>query len=301
MNSRDASVTVHKPVLVEEILSWSQPERMQVWVDGTVGGGGHWRALRERMPMDARLIGIDRDPTAIDRLRLQPIGEAGTTPREDLFVASYIDLPEVLAKLGVPGVDGILLDLGLSSDQLEDRERGFSFRFDSPLDLRFNPNEGRSAAEWIARLDEESLANLIYEYGEERMSRRIARAIVESRRETPIETTHQLYNLIHAHVRGGRHGRVDAATRTFQALRIAVNEELDHVEAALKHLPDCLNPGGRLLVISFHSLEDRLVKHAFKGDPRLQNLTKKPIVASNDEVRRNPRSRSAKLRVAEKR
>jgi 16S rRNA (cytosine1402-N4)-methyltransferase len=210
-------------------------------------------------------------------------------------------LEPLAEKLGRPKpllVDGILLDLGLSSDQLADRERGFSFQSDGPLDLRYNPGEGRSAAEWLRSIDEEELANVIYQYGEERFSRRIARRIVEQRRIAPIETAKQLADLIHRSVPGRIHGRVDSATRTFQALRIAVNRELEIVEEALRELPKTLKPGGRFLVISFHSLEDRLVKHAFRDCAELEVLSKKPIVASELEMKMNPRSRSAKLRVA---
>ena len=240
-----------------------------------------------------RSSALDRDPAAI---------EAATEHLADLPVkpvqANFCDLPEVLAELGVEAVDGILLDLGLSSDQLADLERGFSFSSTGPLDLRFNPMQGKPAWRLLERLSAEHLADLIYQYGEERYSRRIARAIVERRRDHPVETAADLAELVRRCVPRSRHDRIDPATRTFQALRIAVNDELKSLEIALRRLPDCLRPGGRLAVISFHSLEDRPVKEAFRDDPRLTPLTRKPITPSDAETAENPRSRSAKLRVA---
>jgi 16S rRNA (cytosine1402-N4)-methyltransferase len=201
----------------------------------------------------------------------------------------------------IPKADCILLDLGLSSDQLEDTSRGFSFRTGGTLDLRFCTDEGISAADLLAKIDEKELADIIYQFGEERFSRRIARAIVERRRHSPVRTAEELADLVHRCVPGGKiHGRIDSATRTFQALRIAVNNELEHLKTAIERLPDCLAPGGRLLIISFHSLEDRIVKHAMRECDRLQVLTKKPILPSDAETYENPRSRSAKLRVAER-
>jgi len=209
-------------------------------------------------------------------------------------------------------VHGILLDLGLSSDQLADQQRGFSFRVDAPLDLRFDPTGGIPAFKWLQHHSEKEIADAIYQFGEERFSRRIARAIIEQNRTSPIETSKQLADLIHRILPGRVHGRVDSATRTFQALRIVVNRELEHVQAALERLPGTLHlsqggldnsakpPAGRLAIISFHSLEDRLVKTAMRDDPRLKNLTKKPLVASEAEIAANPRSRSAKLRIAER-
>ncbi len=287
--------TIHLPVLLEEVVDWVRPIAQSCIIDGTFGGGGHARALLEVLPQHGVVIGIDRDPNAIKAL-----SELKSNSRMRLWNGSYADASEAMASCGQTFADAILLDLGLSSDQLADANRGFSFQSDGPLDLRFNPNEGESAATLLQRIDERSLADLIYGFGEERFSRRIARAIVERRRTEPIRTASDLRNLIHRCVPGGHHGRIDSATRTFQALRIAVNRELDHLTHALERLPDCLRLGGRLLIISFHSLEDRLVKNAFRSDPRLQPLTKKPIVATDSEIRRNPRSRSAKLRVAER-
>lgn len=297
---------IHVPVLLKEVLEWSQIEAGHVFVDGTLGGGGHAREVVKRLGMGGRLIGVDRDPVAIDRVRADltswfessSIAEDG--PRIDLVCDSYASMTSILDGLSIPKVDRILLDLGLSSDQLADSQRGFSFKQDGPLDLRFDPTSGPSASELMARLPEEELANLIYRYGEERFSRRIAKGIVWARRGRPIETTRQLYDLIHRSVPGRTHGRIDSATRTFQALRIAVNSELKHLETALESLPSLLAPEGRLLIISFHSLEDRMVKNAFRSSPLLENLTKKPIIPSLAEVGRNPRSRSAKLRVAQR-
>src|SRR5213075_2739386 len=207
--------------------------------------------------------------------------------------------PDVLDSLGIDAVDAVLLDLGLSSDQLADDERGFSFESSGPLDLRFNREEGESAASLIGRLPERELADVIYQYGEERLSRRIARRIVELRAERPIRTAAELADIVRRCVPRSK-DRIDPATRTFQALRIAVNRELESLDLALQRLPDRLRQGGRLAIISFHSLEDRRVKEAFRGDPRLKPLTKKPVRASEEEMFRNPRSRSAKLRVAER-
>ncbi len=305
----EPSPTVHIPVLLQEVVEHLQISPGSTIVDGTLGGAGHAIAILDRLGSNGVLIGIDRDPAAIARasLRLETALEAwraknpqSQAPRVLLSQSSYLELPEVLSQNGISGIDGLLLDLGLSSDQLADRERGFSFRDDGPLDLRFDPSSGVPAFELLSRVREEELANMIFEYGEERFSRRIARNIVEARRVSPIRTTKQLYDLVHRSVPGKVHGRIDSATRTFQALRIAVNRELEHLESALKVLPPLLNPGGRFLAISFHSLEDRLVKNAFRETEGLQNLTKKPIVASATEVAMNPRSRSAKLRVSQR-
>jgi 16S rRNA (cytosine1402-N4)-methyltransferase len=205
----------------------------------------------------------------------------------------------VLDDLDIPLVDGILLDLGLSSDQLQWHSRGFSFTHDGPLDMRFSPDLEMSAADVVNDLSTEDLANLIFQFGEERHSRRIARRIVEERRVSRITTTARLAEIVRK-ATPGKWGPIDPATRTFQALRIHVNDELEHLDAILEDGPELLRPGGRLAIISFHSLEDRRVKHAFRNDERLSVLTKKPVVASADEVATNPRARSAKLRVAER-
>lgn len=287
---------LHVPVLSDEVLHWLAPRPGQVVVDGTLGGGGHARLIAAQVGSTGCVLALDRDATAVLAARdaLQGL------PVEPLH-ASYADLREVLEELGRASVDGILLDLGLSSDQLADATRGFSFETDGPLDLRFDLSEGEPAWSLLARWDERTLADVIFQFGEERFSRRIARRIVESRRTMPIRTSGQLADLVRRCVPRSRGHRIDPATRTFQALRIAVNGELSALERALAEMPDLLVPGGRIVILSFHSLEDRLVKCAFRDDPRLENLTRKPIRASEAETQQNPRSRSAKLRAAERR
>ncbi|MFM8570825.1 MAG: 16S rRNA (cytosine(1402)-N(4))-methyltransferase RsmH [Pirellula sp.] len=336
--------SIHIPVLLEPILSqWltglspqKRDRRGLVIVDGTFGGGGHTLEISKRLSAGDWIIGIDRDPQAIlDFIASHPeFSATDSSPFPEprgwsshslvlpsgcrllLACGSYCNLPSLLEALGIRSVHGILLDLGLSSDQLADERRGFSFRIDGPLDLRFDPSVGVPASRWLQTHTEAQIADAIYELGEERFSRRIARAIVEQNRSNPIGTSKQLADLIHRVVPGRVHGRVDSATRTFQALRIVVNRELEHVQAGLERLPGVLSlpggqaqettaegttePAGRLAVISFHSLEDRMVKNAMRDDPRLKNLTKKPLVASESELAANPRSRSAKLRIAER-
>jgi 16S rRNA (cytosine1402-N4)-methyltransferase len=290
------SAPVHVPVMLDEVVQWLQPHAGAVLVDGTLGGGGHTRALAERVGDGGRVIALDRDPAAVEAARRDD--DLAGLPVEAVQ-ANFADLPEVLQVLGIEAVDGILLDLGISSDQLADRQRGFSFSADGPLDLRFDPTQGKPASRLLERLSAEHLAELIYRYGEERHSRRIARAIVDQRRTRPIRTAAELAELVRRCVPRSRAGHaIDPATRTFQAFRIAVNDELKWLEVALRRMPDCLKPGGRIVAISFHSLEDRRVKEAFRDDPRLEPLTRKPVRASEEEVAANPRSRSAKLRVA---
>jgi 16S rRNA (cytosine1402-N4)-methyltransferase len=288
--------SIHIPVLLSAVVEGLAPKPGAVIVDGTLGGGGHSRALAERVAPTGTLIALDRDPAAIDA------GERflkGLPVR--LVQANFCDLPEVLEAVSVAGVDGVVLDLGLSSDQLADAERGFSFNSDGSLDLRFDPTAGVPAWRVIDRLSAEHLADLIYEFGEERFSRRIAKVIVERRRDNPVRTSRDLAELVSRVVPRSRDtGRIHPATRTFQALRIAVNDELKSLEIALRRIPDCLRPGGRLAIISFHSLEDRRVKEAFQNDVRLKVLTRRPIRADEAEVSQNPRSRSAKLRIAER-
>jgi 16S rRNA (cytosine1402-N4)-methyltransferase len=240
-------------------------------------------------------VALDRDGSAVEAARTILSG----LPAKPVQ-GNFCDLPEILGELGIAAVDAILLDLGVSSDQLNDPERGFSFSCEGPLDLRFDRTRGEPARRLIHRLSAEHLADLIFAYGEERYSRRVARAIVARRRDRPIETAAELAELVRGCVPRSRHERIDPATRTFQALRIAVNEELKSLEIALRRLPDCLHAGGRLAVISYHSLEDRRVKEAFRGDSRLRPLVRKPLVPSPEEVDRNPRARSGKLRVAER-
>jgi 16S rRNA (cytosine1402-N4)-methyltransferase len=288
--------TEHVPVLASEVLTWLRPAAGQVFVDGTLGGGGHTRLLAEAVGSQGRVIALDRDPAAVERaaeaLRGLPI---------QAVPANYSDLPEVLRGLGLEAVDGILLDLGMSSDQLADPSRGFSFHAAGPLDLRFDPQRGEPAWKLLERLSAEHLADLIYRYGEERYSRRIARQIVERRKSAPVRTATDLAELVRSAVPRTHKERIDPATRTFQALRIAVNDELKWLEVALRRLPGCLRPAGRLAVISFQSLEDRLVKEAFRNDARLTLVTRRPLRPSDEEAANNPRARSAKLRVAERR
>ena len=288
----------HVPVMLDQIVQWLDPHPGAVIVDGTLGGGGHTRALAERVGTDGQVIALDRDPAAI---RAAQRNLAGMPVM--LAQANFCDLPEILEQLEITAVDGIVMDLGLSSDQLDDVSRGFSFSAPGPLDLRFDTDSGEPAWRLIERLSAEKLADLIYQYGEERYSRRIARKIVERRREKPIRDALELAELVRRCIprqrgKGGRGPeRIDPATRTFQALRIAVNEELKSLEIALRRLPDCLRIQGRMAVISFHSLEDRRVKEAFRDDPRIEPLTRKPLRPDAEEIAENPRSRSAKLRV----
>lgn len=305
----------HVPVLAREVLARLDPQPGQIFVDGTLGGGGHTRLLAERVMAAEGIRSVDgSSPAAAGGprehglvLALDRDGGAVAAAAQRLaglpvvaVQASYADLPQVLAERGVGPVDGILLDLGLSSDQLADPDRGFSFHSRGPLDLRFNSQEGQPAWQLLNQLPERELADLIYQYGEERFSRRIARAIVAHRRPGHVWTAAELADLVRRCM-GGRRERIDPATRTFQALRIAVNQELEHLKRGLDVLPDCLRPGGRLAIISFHSLEDRLVKEAFRSDRRLHVLTKKPVRPTAAEVAENPRSRSARLRVAQRR
>ncbi len=288
------SDSCHVPVLAQEVLEWLDPQPGQVFADGTLGGGGHTRALAEHVGPQGGVISVDDDPDAIRRAEVHLAGLPVSVAQ-----ANFADLPEVLRDAGIESVHGILLDLGLSSDQLADTDRGFSFHADGPLDLRFNPDAGEPAWRLIQRLSAEHLADVIYQYGEERFSRRIARAICEQRRQSPIRTAGELAELVRRSVpAAARRQKIDAATRTFQALRIAVNDELGRLRMALRRLPDCLAPGGRLAVISFHSLEDRIVKSMLREDLRLQVATRKPVRPAAEEVQRNPRARSARLRVA---
>jgi 16S rRNA (cytosine1402-N4)-methyltransferase len=280
---------------MDEVLDGLQLAPGKIIVDGTLGAGGHTRAIAERVGPEGTVLSLDRDPEAIaaatENLRGLPV---------QLAEYNFCDLPEVLTETSYDKVDGILLDLGLSSDQLADDDRGFSFDSEGPLDLRFNKDEGQPASGLVNRLSQEHLADLIYQYGEERLSRRIARKIIERRKERPIKTAKDLSDLLRKCVPVSKNHRIHPATRTFQALRIAVNDELKSLDIALRRMPDCLAPNGRIVIISFHSLEDRRVKEAFRDDDRLQVVSKKPIRPTEEEVERNPRSRSAKLRVAQR-
>ena len=301
----------HRPVLYQETIEYLAPSSSGRYLDCTAGAGGHSFGILESSSPDGQLIAIDLDPIAIQLTTetLSPFGERATVVHD-----SYLNAARILQRKGWDKVDGIVLDLGVSSMQLDQVERGFSFRAEAPLDMRFDPTRGQTAADLVNNLDEKELADLIWRYGEERFSRRIARKIVQKR---PVLTTTQLAEAVRSAF-GGAHSRIDPATRTFQAIRIAVNDELRTIEEAIPSLIELLNSKGRLAVISFHSLEDRIVKQAFRRESTdcicppeqpictcghiasIKVLTPRPISPSEKEVEENPRARSAKLRVAEK-
>lgn len=304
----------HLPVMPGEVIAGLNLKPGAAVVDGTFGGGGHSHLIAERIQPGGTLIAIDRDADAGARFqalagRYPPLGT--------FFQGSYADMTGFATSLGIEGVDGILLDLGFSSLQMDDPGRGFSFQLDGPLDMRFDRGSGRPASSVVNELEESDLADIFYQYGEERQSRRIARAIVRVRQNTPIETTHQLANIVEKALGGRRGARVHPATRVFQALRIAVNSELEELERGLQAGVELLGPEGRFAVISFHSLEDRIVKRFFAAEargcvcppevpicvcgrePRLR-LIGRAVKPSPSEVAANPRSRSAVLRVAER-
>jgi 16S rRNA (cytosine1402-N4)-methyltransferase len=301
--AKAAMGSVHRPVLVDEIASWlSGLERPgAILVDGTAGGGGHLVAMARLLGPGGRVIGLDRDPKML-ALAVEAVRDAGESDRVTLVHAAYCEMRDVLEQNRIEGVDAIILDLGLSSDQLGWEDRGFSFASDGPLDMRFDADEDiPTAAGLVNQLPETELANLFFEFGEERFSRRIARRVVEERKKERIGTTGRLAEIVRRAMPGrARAGHIDPATRVFQALRIAVNDELGQLDATLAAIPGLLVPGGRAAVVSFHSLEDRRVKWAFKTCPELKVLTKKPVTATAQEVASNPRARSAKLRVVEK-
>jgi 16S rRNA (cytosine1402-N4)-methyltransferase len=292
----------HVPVLLKEAIDFLAVKRGGTYLDATVGLGGHSYAIAKRLGAPGHLIGFDKDPAALAKaaFSLQPSAvRYGTDelPTVSLIHGSFAELGERVAPTSL---DGLLADLGVSSLQLSDAARGFSFQAEGPLDMRMNPMSGETAEQVVNHIDERELADVIYEFGEERRSRRIARAIVRSR---PIRTTKQLVEVVSAAARSMKHERIHPATRTFQALRIFVNHELDDLKALMEAAPRVLKPGGRLVVISFHSLEDRIVKDAMRAgakDEYFRLLTKKPVTASEDEIERNPRSRSAKMRAAER-
>ena len=289
------SASIHTSVLPAEVMSFLAIAPGMTVVDGTLGGGGHTRLLADAVGPTGRVIALDRDPAAIDR------GARELAGRPVRFAqANFCDLPEVLDALAIDRVDRVLLDVGLSSDQLADADRGFSFDSEGPLDLRFDPTEGEPAWRLVNRMRPETLADIIHEFGEERFSRRIARRIAAVREREPIRSSREFARLVASAIpRQHPPPRIHPATRTFQALRIAVNQELKSLRIALERIPGRLAPGGRLAVISFHSLEDRLVKEAFRNRQVWEALTRSPVEASAAEVARNPRSRSAKLRAAE--
>jgi 16S rRNA (cytosine1402-N4)-methyltransferase len=288
---------MHVPVLPAEVLTVLDPAPGQTFVDATVGAGGHARLLAERLGPTGRLIGLDQDAAVLEQARPRLEGLPVT-----LVHANFDELRVVLDELQVAAVDGVLADLGVCSDQLDDPARGLTFQQEGPLDMRLDPSRGEPASALLRRLSERDLADLIYQLGEERFSRRIARRIVEERHRAPLETTAQLAELVRRCVPRpkGRHA-IDPATRTFQALRIAVNDELGALDRLLAALPGCVKPGGRAAVISFHSLEDRRVKQAFRDRQHWEVLTRKPVQAGDAEVAQNPRARSAKLRAARRR
>lgn len=300
----------HLPVLLDEVLDLLNPDPGGIYVDGTLGAGGHGFAVLEASSPGGRLIGFDRDPDAIALAseRLSSFGE-----RFSAIHAPYSEMGDRLPEMGIAAVDGILLDLGYSSMQIDDPARGFSFREDGPLDMRFDSTGPFSAADLVNTATQEELADIIFRYGEDRHARRIARAIVEKR---PFERTGPFAEVVRAAQPRSKE-KIDPATRTFQALRIAVNDELGHLERVLPAAIDLLKSGGRIAVISFHSLEDRIVKNVFRDasrdylydpdkpfesgelTPTLKPVTRKPVTASDQEIEANPRARSAKLRVAE--
>lgn len=305
---------MHRAVLLNEVLHWLAPRRGGVYLDGTLGGGGHARAIMEIAGPEGRLLALDQDAAALERVRTS-WGE--DRERCTLVRASFADMGRVAAEQGIGHVDGILLDIGISSDQLDDPERGFSFMRDGPLDMRMDRSRPVTAAELLNALPEADLAGLLRRYGEEPRARAIARRVVQARGRESFSRTAQLRDLV-MNVYGGRRGRIHPATQTFQALRIAVNGELEALEQGLEAGLDLLGPGGRMVVISFHSLEDRITKRCFaehQGQweslaeggrkwvgrlPQVEVLTRKPVMASEEESLANPRARSAKLRAVER-
>jgi 16S rRNA (cytosine1402-N4)-methyltransferase len=311
MNAVNPASQPHRPVLYQETIDALAPKSSGFYLDCTAGAGGHSYGILEASSPNGQLIALDLDPSAIQLTteRLKPFGNRATVVHE-----SYLNAAAVLQDKGWKKLDGCLLDLGVSSMQLDQLERGFSFRSDAPLDMRFDPSKGKTAADLVNTLEEKELADIIWRYGEERFSRRIARRIIQKR---PILTTFQLAEVIRSAI-GGKYSKIDPATRTFQAIRIAVNDELQTIEQAIPSLIELLAAKGRLAIISFHSLEDRLVKQAFRRESvdcicppeqpvctcghkaSVKILTPRPIGPSDEEVAVNTRARSSKLRVIEK-
>lgn len=288
---------LHVPVLLEEVLRYLNPHAGGIYVDGNLGLGGHAGAILEKGGPQCRLIGFDWDEEAQKRAQqnLAQFGEQVVFVREN-----FAEMKSELTKRNINVVDGVLLDLGLSSLHLDESGRGFSFKGSEPLDMRMDTRQKVTAADILAGASEEELADIFYLYGEERQARPIARAIVERRYKEPLLTARELAELVEKTIPRRFHPKkIHVATKIFQGLRIAVNAELDNLVKVLADGAEMLRPGGRFCVISFHSLEDRLVKRAFRNNPRLRPLTSKPVVASQEEVASNSRSRSAKLRIAE--
>jgi 16S rRNA (cytosine1402-N4)-methyltransferase len=298
---------IHTPVLLEEVLKYLAPKPSEFIIDGTVDGGGHGSEILRRVLPSGKLLGIDMDSSMIANVRKR-ISENIQVPISKfqahlvLECGNYAGLPEILREKKLPKADGLLLDLGFSSEQLASSGRGFSFESDEPLMMTYD-DAREPVSELLLKLGESELARILREYGEERYAKQITRAIAEREKEAPILTSYELAEVVRGAVpRGYERGRIHPATRTFQALRIYANDELGNLRRVLGELPDILKAGGRAVVITFHSLEDRIVKHAFRDMAQrgiLEILTKKPITASEEELRRNPRSRSAKLRAAQ--
>ena len=287
---------IHIPVLESEVLAWLQPKSDGLYVDGTLGLGGHTQAILKQAAPGGRVIGFEWDEDAAVQA-----GErlSGYCNRLQIVRASYADLLPELEELGVTSIDGLIADLGVSSLQLDQAERGFSFKGDNLLDMRMDRRNPKTAALLVAQLSEEQLADIFYHYGEERQARRIARFLVEARKEEPVATTGRLAAIVSAAVPRKYHPpKVHVATKVFQALRIAVNGELDNLAKLLATAPEVLAKGARICIITFHSLEDRMVKQTFLQDPQYEVLTKRPITPSPAEIQQNFRARSAKLRVA---
>ncbi|MEZ6139360.1 MAG: 16S rRNA (cytosine(1402)-N(4))-methyltransferase RsmH [Zavarzinella sp.] len=284
----------HVSVMVETALDLLDLQLGETWVDATTGVGGHTMALAERVGPHGKVIAVDQDVTML-MVAKQRLAHY---PQVHFVQANFDQLPEILHRQELTEIDGLFADLGFCSDQLADPNRGMSFLKDGPLDMRLDKSIGKTAADIVAEENEQEIARILWEYGEERKSRRIARKIVEVRRQKPIRTTLELAQLVRTCVPKEPGRSFDPATRTFQALRIAVNDELGSLERLLACLPQWIKENGRVGMISFHSLEDRAVKHAFRNREFWESMTPKPISATEDEVRSNPRSRSAKLRVA---
>ncbi|MDR2761993.1 MAG: 16S rRNA (cytosine(1402)-N(4))-methyltransferase RsmH [Planctomycetaceae bacterium] len=308
--------TVHVPIMVDEIIELLNPTEGGIYVDGTLGGGGHAIAIYKKIKTKGTIIGIDSDKDAINRTESQ-LKKIFCNNNSDSLIhsegairlvhANYTYAQEALKMLGIDKVDGILLDLGLSSDQLNDTERGFSFNANGKLDLRFDTSEDEPAHTLVNRLKEEDLASIIFQYGEEKYARKIAREIIVTRKTKNIETANELAEIVRNCVPkkipvnrryNSRSIIIDPATKTFQALRIAVNKELESLKTILNIAPKILKQNGKIIVISFHALEDRIVKNTFKNNSQWNIVTKKPLVSSKTELQKNPRSRSAKLRCA---
>ena len=311
MSMESTGAAGHVTVLLEEAVAALNVRPEGVYVDATFGRGGHSRAILAQLGPKGRLIALDRDPAAV------AAGETWNDGRFALVHTAFSGLGEAVRRQGLDQVDGVLFDLGVSSPQLDEAARGFSFRFDAPLDMRMDTTRGLTAAQWLNQAAEEEIARVVRDYGEERFARQVARAVVKARAETPLETTRQLATLVAGAVRTRERGQ-DPATRTFQAVRIFINRELEEVEAALPQAAELLKPGGRLVVISFHSLEDRMVKRFMRSEaegeqvppeipltaadlrPGRLRLVGKAIRPSEAESRSNPRARSATMRVAER-